>query len=196
MVSFFGKPGLWHGVSAARQDRIREAVRKEIEAEVRDEMAPKVERDVEKRLEPTIRNRITKDVEANYELSMRSRLAEEARVQIQKEMEARVPTPRERATFKSFAREIEVDALTQAQTASDMADKAIRAGLRLRRTWGLLVWLGSLSAIPGLYSAYHFFQLGWVSLAVAATTTLMTLVALFFRNKSVDAMLKDRKSVV
>jgi len=145
---------MWTGVSKKREAKIRREVEKQVKELLVEELTP------------VIREQITEEIgDEAYQ---------KAKADLQKEAETLKPEPRERAAFREFVREVELDAHAQATVASNEADIADKALRRSRRWMNPLGYLLLLTILPAAYMTYATFGLG---LALGATVATM-LIAL------------------
>jgi hypothetical protein len=137
---------------ALRQDKdfrneiakeMRDGVLSTVEAELRNKLPKELRPKIEEELRPKVEAAILPDLRKKAEADLRDKLLGEVR-EVEKEVAGKVPSVRDREAFRDFIREVEIDCMTQADSASNDSDSAAstlnwRRRLRAPLSWGLLL---------------------------------------------------------
>ena len=144
------------------KDAVRPVVAVEVEKEIRNKVVNKLREEILEELPKELEPKIAEDLRPKIRVEVEEELGEKFRAQardaVKQEEASRAATPRERRAFRDFVREVEVDCLTNAHTASNSADKEERMWLIMRTLRRPIFLVLLLSGAPGAFGIYHYFS--------------------------------------
>lgn len=200
------------------KDQSKKEAKTELRAEISTEMRPTIRADVEKEMRPKLLGEVEKELRAKLPDELKPKLREEVlpdvrkqvgaelgektrtaiRADLEREYAERVPNTKDRAAFKEFIREAEIDCLTQGTAASNDFEKAEASLLwsrRVRLPFACLLFIG----LPILgFFLYQGFATGpgfWTFLIAAIGAAIAFAVNLSARHERLIESIKHNKKV-
>ena len=150
--------GIFDGIDAERQERIRV------------ELGREIRRNLSEELRASLRQQVEEDVRR------------ESRRELLVELSERAPSEEERERFRAFVREVEIDAYAQATLASGTAHGAEQALARSRRLWIPMAYLLALASPLATWAAHSLVELSAAAFTAFVVTLLLALLLLISRN--------------